>query len=101
MFDKLKQLKEMKQQMDAAKERLNNVFVRGECQGVVVVANGNKKVTEVIIPDGIVRPGNGPEIAELVVNATNDAIAKAEGVFESEMRSMAGGMMGMLGNMGL
>jgi nucleoid-associated protein EbfC len=101
MFDKLKQLKEMKQQMDAAKERLNSVFVRGECQGVVVVANGNKKITEVIIPESIVRPGNGAEIAQLVVNATNDAIAKAEGVFESEMRSMAGGMMGMLGSMGM
>jgi DNA-binding protein YbaB len=101
MFDKIKQLKEMKQQMDAAKERLNGVYVRGECRGVVVVANGNKKVTEVIIPDSIVRPGNSGEISELVVSATNDAMAKAEGVFESEMRSMAGGMMGMLGNLGL
>lgn len=97
MLDKLKQLQQMKQQMDAAKERLNHVSVRGECQGVVVVANGNKKVTQVIIPDALVRPGHAEEISELVMIATNSAIEKAEGVFESEMRSMAGGLMGGLG----
>ncbi len=97
MLDKLKQLQQMKQQMDAAKERLNHVSVRGECQGVVVVANGNKKVTQVIIPDALVRSGNSEEVSELVMIATNSAIEKAEGVFESEMRSMAGGLMGGLG----
>lgn len=97
MLDKIKQLQQMKQQMDAAKERLNHVSVRGECQGVVVVANGNKKVTQVIIPDALVRSGNSEEVSELVMIATNSAIEKAEGVFESEMRSMAGGLMGGLG----
>ena len=97
MLDKLKQLQQMKQQMDAAKERLNHISVRGECQGVVVVANGNKKVTQVIIPDALVRSGNSEEVSELVMIATNSAIEKAEGVFESEMRSMAGGLMGGLG----
>jgi nucleoid-associated protein EbfC len=97
MLDKLKQLQQMKQQMDAAKERLNHISVRGECQGVVVVANGNKKVTQVILPDALVRSGNAEEVSELVMIATNSAIEKAEGVFESEMRSMAGGLMGGLG----
>jgi DNA-binding protein YbaB len=97
MLDKLKQLQQMKQQMDAAKERLNHISVRGECQGVVVVANGNKKVTQVILPDALVRSGNSEEVSELVMIATNSAIEKAEGVFESEMRSMAGGLMGGLG----
>jgi DNA-binding protein YbaB len=97
MLDKLKQLQQMKQQMDAAKERLNHISVRGECQGVVVVANGNKKVRQVILPDALVRSGNAEEVSELVMIATNSAIEKAEGVFESEMRSMAGGLMGGLG----
>lgn len=97
MLDKLKQLHQMKQQMDAAKERLNHISVRGECQGVVVVANGNKKVIEVIIPQDTASRGNAAELGELVLAATNSAIEKAEGVFESEMRSMAGGLMGGMG----
>ena len=93
MFDKMKQLQQMKEQMDAAKERLNHISVKGECQGITVVANGTKKILEVTIPEGM----ENEEIAELVVIATNKAIENAESVFESEMRGMAGGLMGGLG----
>lgn len=96
MFDKMKQLQQMKEQMDAAKERLNHVSVKGECQGVTVVANGNKKVLEVVIPESL-EGSDREELAELIVIATNKAIENAEGVFESEMRGMAGGLMGGLG----
>ncbi len=86
----------MKEQMDAAKERLNHVSVKGECQGITVVANGNKKIIEVVITQSL---GNADreELAELIVNATNKALENAESVFESEMRGMAGGLMGGLG----
>lgn len=97
MFDKLKQLQQMKQQMDAVKERLDRISVKGECKGVVVVANGNRKITEVIIPDTLIQQFGGEELSELVLNATNSALQQAEGVFESEMRTVAGGMMGGLG----
>jgi len=92
----MKQLQQMKEQMDAAKERLNHVSVKGECQGITVVANGNKKIIEVVIPQSL---GNADreELAELIVNATNKALENAESVFESEMRGMAGGLMGGLG----
>ena len=96
MFDKMKQLQQMKEQMDAAKERLNHVSVKGECQGVTVVANGNKKVLEVVIPESL-EGSDREELAELIVIATNKAIENAESVFESEMRGMAGGLMGGLG----
>ena len=97
MFDKMKQLQQMKGQMDAAKERLNHISVKGECQGVTVVANGNKKITEVIIPKEIYASADNEEVAELILLATNKAIESAESVFESEMRGMAGGLMGGLG----
>ena len=83
--------------MDAAKERLNHVSVKGECQGITVVANGNKKITEVVIPKEVYESADNEEIAELLVLATNKALESAEGVFESEMRGMAGGLMGGLG----
>ncbi|MFT6759628.1 MAG: DNA-binding protein YbaB, partial [Psychroserpens sp.] len=37
------------------------------------------------------------EIAELITIAANKALESAEGVFESEMKGMAGGLMGGLG----
>lgn len=97
MFDKMKQLQQMKEQMDDAKERLNHISVKGECQGITVVANGNKKIIEVVIPKEVFESADNEEIAELLVLATNKALENAEGVFESEMRGMAGGLMGGLG----
>ena len=87
----------MKQQMDAAKERLNHVSVKGEFQGVTVVANGNKKITEIIIPDSVLSRADKSELPKLLIIATNNAIQQAENVFETEMRFMAGGMMSGLG----
>lgn len=97
MFDKMKQLQQMKEQMDAAKERLNHISVKGECQGITVVANGNKKITDVVIPKEVYANADNEEIAELLVMATNNALQNAENVFESEMKGMAGGLMGGLG----
>lgn len=87
----------MKEQMDAAKERLDHISVKGECQGVTVISNGNKKITELVISNETYASAKKEEIAELVVLATNRALENAERVFESEMRGMAGGLMGGLG----
>lgn len=96
MFDKMKQLQQMKEQMDEAKARLDNISVKGECQGITVVANGNKKILGVNIPESL-QGADREELGELLVIATNKAIENAERVFESEMRGMAGGLMGGLG----
>jgi hypothetical protein len=96
MFDKLKQLQQMKEQMDAVKNRLDNISVRGECEGVTVVANGNRKIKEVILPANA-SSLSLDDLSELMLMATNRALENAESVFESEMRSVAGGMMGGLG----
>ncbi len=97
MFDKMKQLQQMKEQMDAAKNRLDHISVKGECQGVTVISSGNRKIKEVIIPKELYDRADNDEVAELVLMATNQALENAEAVFESEMRGMAGGLMGGLG----
>ncbi len=93
----MKQLQQMKEQMDAAKERMNDISVKGECQGITVVSNANRKILEVIIPDNVYSASSAEEISELITIATNKALENAEGVFESEMKGMAGGLMGGLG----
>ncbi|MFC2175808.1 YbaB/EbfC family nucleoid-associated protein [Bacteroidota bacterium] len=93
----MKQLQQMKEQMDTAKERMNGISVKGECQGITVVSNANRKILEVIIPEDVYASASAEEISELVVIATNQALENAERVFESEMQGMAGGLMGGLG----
>ncbi len=83
--------------MDAAKERMNDISVKGECQGVTVVSNANRKILEVIILENVFSASSAEEISELITIATNKALENAEGVFESEMKGMAGGLMGGLG----
>ncbi|MFT4523871.1 MAG: DNA-binding protein YbaB [Bacteroidia bacterium] len=93
MLDKLKQLQQMKGHMDDVKSRLDNIQVRGEAEGVVVISNGNRKIVDVVVPELLAKE----DLEDLILLATNRALEQAENVFESEMKSVAGGMMGGLG----
>jgi len=84
-------LQEMKQQMDNIKNKLETIHVIGESQGVVVKANGNRKVLSIFVPKEIV--GDKEMIEELVLTATNRALDEAEKVNEREMQSAAMGIM--------
>ena len=84
-------LQEMKQQMDTIKNKLETIHVTGESQGVVVVANGNRKVISISVPKEII--GDKETIEELVLIATNRALAEAEKANEKEMQSAAMGIM--------
>ena len=79
--------------MDEVKSRLDNIQVRGEAEGIVVISNGNRKIVDVVIPDSFAKD----DLEDLILLATNRALEQAENVFESEMKSVAGGMMGGLG----
>ena len=73
------------------KNKLETINVSGESQGVVVIANGNRKVLSISVPAEIV--GDKEMIEELVLIATNRALAEAEKVNEREMQSAAMGIM--------
>jgi DNA-binding YbaB/EbfC family protein len=99
MMDKIKQLQQMKQQMDEVKQRLDEITVKGEAENgkVQVISTGNRTIKEVIISPELVAEGDAEQISELVTIATNRALESAENTAETEMRSVAGGMMGGLG----
>ena len=96
MLDKLAQLQELKQKADEIKDRLENITVEGKSGNdeVVVTANGNKKITNVNISQEILSEGDKEQIEELLTVAANRALEKAESVHQSEMMSIAGGMLG-------
>jgi DNA-binding protein YbaB len=94
MFDKLKQLQALKQQADEVKARMDNISVRGESHGIEVYCTANRKVTRVVVPEAM---RGSARLEEHICQATNQALTSAEKVFESEMRSLAGGLLNMPG----
>jgi DNA-binding YbaB/EbfC family protein len=81
----------IRSEMENIKNKLETIHVSGESQGVVVRANGNRKVLSISVPAEIV--GDKEMIEELILTATNRALAEAEKVNEREMQSAAMGIM--------
>ena len=89
----MKQLQQMKEQMEEIKARLDAITVVGEAyEGKIkVTMTGNRKVVDIHIDPSLTQ--NVEELQEMLVIAHNRALEKAENVNESEMQGAAKGMM--------
>jgi DNA-binding protein YbaB len=96
MFDKLNQAKQM---AEGIKAKLETIRVTGEAEGITVLANGNRKVLEVNIPETLLNSNSKEQVQDLLCVAINRALAAAENVSEAEMRGMMGSMMPGLGGL--
>ncbi|HEU4555272.1 MAG TPA: YbaB/EbfC family nucleoid-associated protein [Chitinophaga sp.] len=92
-------LQEAQQKMEEGKERLSHVTVDGEAGdgAVKVVATGNREIKHITIADRLLAPENKEDLEDLLITALNRAMKNAENVWESEMKGLAGGMLGGLG----
>lgn len=90
----MEKLQQMQGQMEEIKKRLDTISVQGgSADGkVIVVMNGNRKVTDIQIDESILSRDK-EELEDLLVIATNRALDSANSVNESEMQSAALGMM--------
>jgi DNA-binding YbaB/EbfC family protein len=91
--DLMGKFQEAQKQMEDAKKKLNDKFVEVEVEGglVKIIANGNKRITNISISEEILKDKEALE--DLILTAVNKAIAKAEELFDSEMQKVAGGML--------
>lgn len=96
MFEKINQAKQM---AEGIKAKLETISVNGTSGGVSITSNGNRKITEVTIPDALLSAENKEELQDHLTVAINRALEAAENVSESEMRSMMGAMMPGLGGL--
>ena len=92
-------LQEMKQKTEEAKTRLGNITVKGEAGGVEVIANGNREIKDVMIPESMT---DREELQDMLVLAINKALETAKNCEETEMRGsmsdlLPGGLGGMFG----
>jgi len=92
-------LQEAQQKMEEGKARLSHVMVDGEAGdgAVKVVVTGNREVKNITIADHLLTADNKEELEDLLITALNRAMKNAENVWESEMKGLAGGMLGGLG----
>ncbi|PID01090.1 YbaB/EbfC family nucleoid-associated protein [Sporosarcina sp. P2] len=90
----MKQMQKMQKKMAEAQENLGNERMEGTAGGgmVKVIVSGHKEVLEVIIDPEAVDPEDVEILQDLIVIATNDAIAKAEEMTNSTMGQFTKGM---------
>jgi len=95
----LQQVQQMQEQMAKAQEELANQTVEASAGGgmVTVVATGGLQIKEIRIAKEAIDPDDPDMLADMVLAAVNEAIRSAQGLMESRL----GGMMGGLGGLGL
>jgi len=89
MFGDMKgKIEEMKKLAEDTKERLNNVSVSGTMENgkLRIVANANRRITDIFIEDELLQKDK-EELIDLLITATNRALEDADTVNEQEVQS--------------
>jgi nucleoid-associated protein EbfC len=97
--DLFSKLQEAQQKMQEGKQKLGSVTVEGEAgNGAVKVSlTGNREVKTIAIDNQLMAPDKKEELEDLLITALNRALQQAEQAWENEMKDVAGGMLGGLG----
>jgi len=95
----LQQVGEMQEQMQQAQDELAHEVVESSAGGgmVTVTANGAGEITQIKIDPKAIDPDDPETLEDLMVAAVNNALEAAEGLMQSKL----GGLMGGLGGLGL
>ena len=98
MFGKLA---EAQKKAEEVKQRLANITVDGKAGDgkVVVIADGNRKLKDIIIADELLKISGKKELIGFLTQAFENAMDNAENVSRSEMQSLMSSMMPGLGGM--
>ena len=95
----MQQAQQMQEQVTKAQEELANEVVEASAGGgmVTVKATGAGEIKEIKIATEAIDPDDPDMLADMVLAAVNEALRSAQGLMESRL----GGMMGGLGGLGL
>ncbi len=90
----MKQMQKMQKQMAEAQEQLGEERLEGSAGGgmVKVIVSGDKQVLEVILDPTVVDPEDIEMLQDLIVVATNEAMAKVEELTNSTMGQFTKGL---------
>jgi len=86
MFNKLKQLKDLRSTAKTMQDALSTERVEEEKGGVKIVMNGNMEILSVVINDGLTKAA----IEISVKNCVNETIKKAQRLMAKKLQDMGG-----------
>lgn len=96
MFDKMKQLMEMKKQADVIKKELESVSVNvEEVKGIKIRINGAQKFKELQIDEGHIAAGNKQRLENDLLRCVNAAIKQSQNLAAEKMKSVMPGIPGL------
>jgi len=90
MKDMLGKLQEAQKESQAMKQRLAQIELKEESEGLSVIVNGNKEIKDILIAEDLQK--DGEELGDKLVLLINRALEKAQAVNDREMQSMATSM---------
>ena len=95
MFDKVKQLMEMKKQADQIKRELDAVNVESqEVRGIKIVVSGSQEVKSIEIDEGLLNPQNKKRFESDLLRGINMAVRKSQNLAAQKMKNLLPGMPG-------
>ncbi|EKD47425.1 MAG: hypothetical protein ACD_66C00069G0002 [uncultured bacterium] len=86
MFNKIKQIKDLRSQAKTMQAALAEIMVVGKSSGVMITIDGNQKVQGVKIDESLERS----KIEKAVQEAFNDASKKLQQELAAKMKEMGG-----------
>jgi len=96
MFDKMKQLMEMKKQADRIKKELDACSIDiMEVQGIKLKINGSQRVQSIEIDEQHLRSENKQKLERDLLRSFNAAIAKAQNLAAQKMKDIMPGFPGL------
>ena len=92
MFDKMKQLMEMKKQADVIKRELDAITVEvEEVRGIKIVITGSQNFRSLEIDAGLLTADNKGRLEADLLRSVNMSIKKSQGVAAKKMASVMPG----------
>lgn len=86
MFEKLKQIKDLRTQAKTMQNALSGEAVTVEKNGVTITINGNLEVTTFTVAENM----NASQISNSSKDAINEAIKKVQKIMAKKMQDMGG-----------
>lgn len=97
MFDKMKQLMEMKKQADQIKKDLDREIVESsDVRGITITINGSQKFESIEIDEALINPDNKNNLQKDLLRSVNAAVKASQARAAEKMKGlMPGGFPGM------
>jgi len=96
MFDKMKELMEMKSQADRIKKELDRARVEiSAVNGIDIVINGSQNFQSITIDQALVKAENTQKLESDLLTSINKAIKESQNVAAQKMKEVMPGFPGM------